>query len=357
MKVGLSENFTAKITNALKESEKAKKAMKEDSYDSGIFQEIEEALYEAGLQPSRFVDDGVLTKNIGWTVTSSETGESQQLTCDGSWLDESLKEAVDGEFKVGDIVKVPYKYGSYTPGEFTEAPIIDIEDGKYVTVEVPSKQVVMMDQLKKWNSGLNEAFMIRYFWGDENGYVGRNGNEYTRTADPSKALKFSSEEEAEHNKEDIDQYFGGRAKLVVMKEAEDFIIDPFDKVGGDVKYILDGIDKLRKGLHSYESEKILDTILERVPKILKELGYSWDNTKNESIKESIDLAEEGFDTFNGFKNELRKNSGLYGLVSNEAHNMSTELLKEVALDGIYYAEGHEEDIVRDIKERYYDDIS
>ena len=111
--------------------------------------------------------------------------------------------------------------------------------------------------------------------GDEKGYVGRNGNEYTRTADPNKALKFSSEEEAEHNKEDIDQYFGGRAKLVVMKEAEDFIIDPFDKVGGDVKYILDGIDKLRKGLHSYESEKILDTILERVPEILKELGYTW----------------------------------------------------------------------------------
>ena len=211
MKIGLSENFTAKVTNALKESEKTKKAMKEDSYDSGIFQEIEEALYEAGLQPSRFVDDGVLTKNIGWTVTSSETGESQQLTCDGSWLDESLK----------------------------------------------------------------EAFMIRYFWGDENGYVGREGNEYTRTADPNQALKFSSEEEAEHNKEDIDQYFGGRAKLVVMKEAEDFVIDPFDKVGGDVKYILDGIDKLRKGLHSYESEKILDTILERVPEILKELGYTW----------------------------------------------------------------------------------
>ena len=210
MKVGLSENFTAKVTNALKESEKAKKAMKEDSYDETFFSDIEDALRNAGFDVTRFTDAGILTKNLGWVVENSE-GEVQ-LSCDGTWLDEGLK----------------------------------------------------------------EAFMIRYFWGDENGYVGRNGNEYTRTADPNKALKFSSEEEAEHNKEDIDQYFGGRAKLVVMKEAEDFIIDPFDKVGGDVKYILDGIDKLRKGLHSYESEKILDTILERVPGILQELGYTWD---------------------------------------------------------------------------------
>lgn len=229
MKIGLSENFTNKITNALKENERNRKSMKEDNYESGIFFEIETALYEAGLQPSRFSDDGVLTNNLGWTVTSPETGETQQLTCDGSWLSESSEEAIDGEFKVGDIVKVPYKYGSYTPGEFTEAPIINIEDGKYVTVEVPSKQVVMMDQLKKWNSELDEG-----------------------------------------------------------------------------------------------------------------------------LKESTDLSEEGFDTWNGFKNELRKAGGLYGLVSNEAHHMSTDLLKEIALNALYYAEGHEEEIAKDIKERYYD---
>lgn len=56
------------------------------------------------------------------------------------------------EFKVGDIVKVPYKYGSYTPGEFTDAPIIDISEDRYVTVEIPSKLEVTMDQLKKWNT-------------------------------------------------------------------------------------------------------------------------------------------------------------------------------------------------------------
>ena len=63
---------------------------------------------------------------------------------------ESMKE--DIEFKVGDVVKVPYKYGSYTPGEFTEAPIIDISEGRYVTVEIPSKLEVTMDQLRKWNT-------------------------------------------------------------------------------------------------------------------------------------------------------------------------------------------------------------
>lgn len=63
---------------------------------------------------------------------------------------ESMKE--DIEFKVGDVVKVPYKYGSYTPGEFTKAPIIDISEGRYVTVEIPSKLEVTMDQLKKWNT-------------------------------------------------------------------------------------------------------------------------------------------------------------------------------------------------------------
>lgn len=61
-------------------------------------------------------------------------------------------EEIISEFKVGDVVKVPYKYGTYTPGEFTEAPIIDIEDGRYVTVEIPSKLEVTMDQLRKWNT-------------------------------------------------------------------------------------------------------------------------------------------------------------------------------------------------------------
>ncbi len=91
--------------------------------------------------------------------------------CRGTDSDESLQSILDNngyvkvneskqikaeeasvEFKVGDVVKVPYKYGSYTPGEFTEAPIIDITDNHFVTLEIPSKLEVTVDQLRKWNS-------------------------------------------------------------------------------------------------------------------------------------------------------------------------------------------------------------
>lgn len=67
-------------------------------------------------------------------------------------IEKGLLSEEESEFKVGDVVKVPYKYGSYTPGEFTDAPIIDITDNKFVTVEIPSKLEVTMDQLKKWNT-------------------------------------------------------------------------------------------------------------------------------------------------------------------------------------------------------------
>lgn len=68
------------------------------------------------------------------------------------------EELSNEEFKVGDIVKVPYYNGTYTDDEyFTDAPIIDIQDNKYVTVEVPSKLEVTMDQIKKWNKGIDES--------------------------------------------------------------------------------------------------------------------------------------------------------------------------------------------------------
>lgn len=61
--------------------------LNEDSYESGIFYEIEEALREAGLNPTRFNENGIMTNNIGWTVTG-EDGTKQQITCDGSYLDD-----------------------------------------------------------------------------------------------------------------------------------------------------------------------------------------------------------------------------------------------------------------------------
>ena len=72
-----------------------KKKLKEDSYDSGIFYEIEQAFEEAGLNPVRFIDDGILTRNIGWTVSSN--GVSQQISCDGSWYDEDEEDLDESE--------------------------------------------------------------------------------------------------------------------------------------------------------------------------------------------------------------------------------------------------------------------
>lgn len=60
----------------------------EDTYEEGIFYEIEAALTEAGLNPVRFSESGVMTNNLGWTVTG-EDGTEQQITCDGSYLTES----------------------------------------------------------------------------------------------------------------------------------------------------------------------------------------------------------------------------------------------------------------------------
>lgn len=55
----------------------------------------------------------------------------------------------ENNYKVGEVVKVPYKYGSYTPGEFVNAPIIEV-NGDYVTVEIPSKLELTKDQLVKF---------------------------------------------------------------------------------------------------------------------------------------------------------------------------------------------------------------
>lgn len=74
----------------VKELNEAKTKKTEDSYDEGVFYEIEEALRDAGLNPVRFVEEGVLTNNLGWTVTG-EDGTRQQLTCDGSYLTENNK--------------------------------------------------------------------------------------------------------------------------------------------------------------------------------------------------------------------------------------------------------------------------
>ena len=78
--------------NKLQETKEEGKTIKtEDTYEEGIFYEIEEALRDAGLNPVRFIEDGVMTNNLGWTVRGKD-GTKQQITCDGSYLSESKKQ-------------------------------------------------------------------------------------------------------------------------------------------------------------------------------------------------------------------------------------------------------------------------
>lgn len=83
----------------------SKSIMKEDTYETGIFYEIEAALMEAGLNPVRFTEDGVMTNNLGWTVRGKD-GTKQQITCDGSYLTESKDLKTEKVVEENDSKKV-----------------------------------------------------------------------------------------------------------------------------------------------------------------------------------------------------------------------------------------------------------
>lgn len=122
----------------------SKSIMKEDSYEDGIFYEIEEALREAGLNPVRFTDDGVMTNNLGWTVTG-EDGTQQQITCDGSYLTESKSD----EVTVGNIKQ---KAQELLPAEDIETHDSDLY------LKVSDKSTELVNKLKDKESGLLKTF-------------------------------------------------------------------------------------------------------------------------------------------------------------------------------------------------------
>lgn len=65
----------------------------------------------------------------------------------------------------------------------------------------------------------DENYVVVAYWGDKVGYVARDEEtgQYDILADKSKAIRFNSEEEANNAIEDMNQFFGGRAKLTVEK--------------------------------------------------------------------------------------------------------------------------------------------
>lgn len=131
--------------NKLQETKEEDKTIKtEDTYEEGIFYEIEEALREAGLNPVRFTEDGVMTNNLGWTVTG-EDGTQQQITCDGSYLTESKSE----EVTVGNIKQ---KAQELLPTEDIETHEGDLY------LKVSDKSTELVSKLKDKESGLLKTF-------------------------------------------------------------------------------------------------------------------------------------------------------------------------------------------------------
>lgn len=110
-------------------NKKEESTLTEDSYDEDIFQTIENALYDAGLDVTRYTDAGMLTKNLGWCVSNSE-GEVQ-LTCAGTYLDESSKLT---ESDLADYNKLKQEVDTVVHNVFdgTDFTVsnVDINDGK-----------------------------------------------------------------------------------------------------------------------------------------------------------------------------------------------------------------------------------
>lgn len=100
----------------------------EDSYEEPFFQEIEDALVNAGFDVDRYSDVGMLTKNLGWVVSNSE-GEVQ-LTCSGTYLDESskLKESFDFN-DLNNIVKDAV-YAAFEGSDFSVSGVELGDDGR-----------------------------------------------------------------------------------------------------------------------------------------------------------------------------------------------------------------------------------
>ena len=136
----LSDSFVLIKHNDLEES----KNLNEDSYEDGIFYEIEEALRDAGLNPVRFTEDGVMTNNLGWTVTG-EDGTQQQITCDGSYLTESKSD----EVTAGNIKQKAQ--------ELLPAEDIETHDGD-LYLKVSDKSTELVNKLKDKENGLLKTF-------------------------------------------------------------------------------------------------------------------------------------------------------------------------------------------------------
>ena len=184
------EEEIAKLENELQESEKS---LKEDSYEEDIFQDVEEALDNAGFRVERYSDAGVMTKNLGWIIRNSN-GELH-LTCAGSWLDESekpLKEEYydklggDSEDFVSDVTTIKEaleaidtrSFGTYLAQEMVEEFISTCE-----------YQIERGNRLTKGEFGESEKVEIKEVINEADGWIAfYNGDKVEITKDEAKDL-------------------------------------------------------------------------------------------------------------------------------------------------------------------------
>ena len=96
--------------------------LNEEKYSDEEFEIIENALYDAGLEPSRFNDMGILTKNLGWVVNAN--GKTIYLSCDGTWLDENKKQEQPKQ-KVNEALQVLGSLEDYSPSPSAK-PLYDL---------------------------------------------------------------------------------------------------------------------------------------------------------------------------------------------------------------------------------------
>ena len=67
-----------------KQNKDMKRKLNESSYSEPLFETIENALYNAGLDVTRFSDAMIMSNNLGWVV-SDDDGNSVQIECLGTW--------------------------------------------------------------------------------------------------------------------------------------------------------------------------------------------------------------------------------------------------------------------------------
>lgn len=136
-----------------------------------------------------------------------------------------------------------------------------------------TKRVDILKALKE-SENLKESYLVRYFWGSETGYIKRDEEGYDRTPNESEALKFNSEDEANNAKEDMNQFFGGRAKLDVIKESSLKESSNTEDIENDLMHIEQTLQEIYGNMATREGEATIQYIYDILADKANEYGVT-----------------------------------------------------------------------------------